>query len=78
MGEAVSTPSEPPIRFIMSLAQMASRIFGVTVTSRPPGVSNDASMSSLSSGWPSGRPMMRRLRGFSARITPGAITLQAV
>ena len=36
MGEAVSTPSEPPTRFITSFAQIASRIFGVTVTSRPP------------------------------------------
>jgi hypothetical protein len=28
MGEALRTASEPPIRFISSLAQTASRIFG--------------------------------------------------
>ena len=78
MAEALRTPSEPPIRFIDNFSQTASRIFGVTVTSRPPGVSSDAKVSSLPSGLPSGRPMIRRLRAFSARITPGAITLLAV
>ena len=50
VAEALRTPSEPPTRFSTSLAQMASRIFGVTVTSRPPAVSSDARVSTLLSG----------------------------
>ena len=46
VAEALSTPSEPPIRFMVSLAQIASRIFGVTVTSSPPAVSSEARGSS--------------------------------